>query len=114
MSSHGFFNRELVLKLAQDRCEHEQKTLSKLEDKLLKFEKDTRLEYSLLSWWGKMWVDSPDRKINDYYSWIYYDNRKWPDIWKRHALGLVAMSKKAEGDTVALSPDDARFLRLEL
>ena len=47
MSSHGFFDRELVLKLAQDRCEIEKKTLAELEDKLIKFEKDTRLADSL-------------------------------------------------------------------
>ena len=113
MSSHGFFDRELVLKLAQDRCEIERKTLAELEDKLIKFEKDTRLAHSLLSWWGKMW-DDPNGTINDYYSWVYYDKIKWPNIWNRHALGLIAMSKKAEGDTVALSPDDAKFLRLDL
>ncbi|MHA2403475.1 MAG: hypothetical protein ACXADH_10835, partial [Candidatus Kariarchaeaceae archaeon] len=100
---------ETVLKLAQDRYDQETKTLAELEDELEQFKKDT---HEALSWWRKQWSD-PDSDINDYYWWTHVSKTKWPVTWQRRALGLIAMTKKAEGNTVALSPDDAKFLGLE-
>lgn len=111
MSSFAYVKTVLVQELAQKRADKEIAKIEEIDAKYEAMATEWRKEHEAKNWFQKLFCDV-EQALLEYRVWEMSVKLAWPDRWRDRAMGLVAMCCRADGELVALSPDDAKFLGL--
>ena len=111
MSSFAYVKTVLVQELAQTRVDKEVAKIKEIETDYEALAAKWRAEYETKNWFQKLYTDV-EQALLEWYVWEVSVQLSWPERWRDRAIGLVAMCCRADGELVALSPEDAKFLGL--
>lgn len=101
----------VIQELAQKRVDKEIAKLDKLWDDYNKMSLEWRARHEAKNWFSKLYGDI-EQALLEYRVWVLDTKLSCPERWRDRAKGLVAMCARADGELVAISPEDASFLGL--